>query len=456
MKTHKVIKNNESIVPFFGKRMNFTSGLDPMGLQNVSTSTYALLLPGLNNVTGRIRYYSFYCWLLGEYSKRNGSTDPEEQKKFIRTAEYIIALSGQFYEGSNGSIPGSNYAKEEMHKKGNTIHNLNNGIFKPDGTTAKTYWNYSWGAFGQYYLGSLRDIGIISERGDKEKNYVRTNKGGKDFISGEELALSFDKNIPPDKKELYFNCIEKGEISNEQLQELLPDFNLTKIPKGSEEQQLLTKLLIQKDKPLKLEEAVVQYRKDTIFHLLKFAESAPKEFSDRQFVYMAYDKKILEDATIQTSLTGWYYYQFNEFWQYANTAILNGILAFLETKYGPNWVSLDKLVSEVSTLVIEKFESEKFLTEKEESLSIILQRLKPDEYKYHKNVGESNKIDRLFYGFLLMFSLYLNNLKQLLILRQLSNSNNLVKDGEGATYFTNEFTAKQEQPLSSFIKDGIS
>ncbi len=61
--TQKVIKPNESIAPFFSERMTFIRGLDPLGLQNTSDATFTLLLPGLNNVTGRIRYYSFYCWL---------------------------------------------------------------------------------------------------------------------------------------------------------------------------------------------------------------------------------------------------------------------------------------------------------------------------------------------------------------------------------------------------------
>ena len=51
------VKNNQSIVPFFSERMNFFRGLDPLGIQNTSDSTFSILLPGLNNVTGRIRYY---------------------------------------------------------------------------------------------------------------------------------------------------------------------------------------------------------------------------------------------------------------------------------------------------------------------------------------------------------------------------------------------------------------
>jgi len=53
-----VLQSNEILVPFFSRPMTFVRGLDPLGLQNTSEATFAMLLPGLNNVTGRIRYYS--------------------------------------------------------------------------------------------------------------------------------------------------------------------------------------------------------------------------------------------------------------------------------------------------------------------------------------------------------------------------------------------------------------
>ena len=63
-----------------------------MGMLNVGEQVFSMILPGLNNVTERIRYYSFYCWFFGTYAKWNGSEDPKEQRKFIRRAEYLLAL----------------------------------------------------------------------------------------------------------------------------------------------------------------------------------------------------------------------------------------------------------------------------------------------------------------------------------------------------------------------------
>ena len=85
-----ILKNSESLYPFFGNKMSFIRGLDPLGLQNNSEATFAMLLPGLNNVTGRLRYYSFYCWLLDLYSKMVKSTDPKKQEAFLRKGEYLF------------------------------------------------------------------------------------------------------------------------------------------------------------------------------------------------------------------------------------------------------------------------------------------------------------------------------------------------------------------------------
>jgi hypothetical protein len=43
------------------------SGLDPLGMQNSSINLYQRLLPGISNVTLRMRYYGLYAWLADVY-----------------------------------------------------------------------------------------------------------------------------------------------------------------------------------------------------------------------------------------------------------------------------------------------------------------------------------------------------------------------------------------------------
>lgn len=46
------------------------SGLDPLGMQNSSINLYQRLLPGISNVTLRMRYYGLYAWLAAIYARR--------------------------------------------------------------------------------------------------------------------------------------------------------------------------------------------------------------------------------------------------------------------------------------------------------------------------------------------------------------------------------------------------
>ena len=50
-------------------------GLDPLGMQTSSIRLYQSLVPGVSNVTLRLRYYALYPWLSHTYAKYVGHTD---------------------------------------------------------------------------------------------------------------------------------------------------------------------------------------------------------------------------------------------------------------------------------------------------------------------------------------------------------------------------------------------
>jgi hypothetical protein len=447
----KVIRNNQSIVPFFGDRLSFIRGLDPLGLQNTSDSTFSMLLPGLNNVTGRVRYYSFYCWLLDVYSKQNGNTDPEEQKRFIRRAEYIIALASNYFNSEASSIPGSLYASRQIELKDEVVHDLQEGTYRSNGSTEGTYWKYPFGAFGQYYLGSLRDIGLLSNRENQVNVYVRTSSQDETFVSGEILASAFDKNLEASAKELFLNSINSGQISEAQLKILLPDFNLTEIPIGSEEQELLIKLFLQQDFPLRFEEKPAIYRKTTIRWLLEFARLNTETLTDRNFVYHCYNRKGLDGIKQDETLMGWYYYQFNEFWHYSNTAILNGTLGYLESTSGPSYIPLKELITTITEEVCHVFLEQQLINSHESAVNYLLERIVLSEEVMKNAIDESENILKIANGFLLFFTLYTNQRSNLFGLKNYAEERSLVKDGEGTTYFLNRFETKKELSIREYL-----
>lgn len=447
----KVIKNNQSLVPFLGERLSFIRGLDPLGLQNTSDATFSMLLPGLNNVTGRIRYYSFYCWLLDEYSKQIGSTNPKDQQQFIRRAEYIIALASSYFDGDASSIPGSLYATKQITKDLNMIHSLQAGTFQENGSTTDTYWKYPLGAFGQYYFGSLSDIGLVSRRDNDAGIYVRSNSRGNEFVSGEALATAFDANINNQVKATFFDCLTQGEITEAQLVSLLPNFNLTKVPYGTDEQMLLLSLLLQKDYPLRIEEEPKTHRRNTIKYLLEYVKDFADGFNDRSFIYQCYANKGLVNSETEATILGWYYYQFNEYWHYANTAIFNGTLAYLENTMGPNWQALKPFLDAVTQQISDEFKTLNLIGSGNDTLASLLSALNPNEQEFLNACSKTDSVSRAANGLLLLFSQYLNQRNELIVLKEYAEHNDLGKDGEGTHYFINEFIAKTSLSIEQYL-----
>jgi len=110
-------QNETSPIPFWAEGKGFINGRDPLGIQNSSVSIYSVLLPGLNNVTHRLRYYGFYCWLIDSINQRRVEfPTPTHQYNYIRKAEYALALYMSHYEPNARGVAGSEYAQKNLPK----------------------------------------------------------------------------------------------------------------------------------------------------------------------------------------------------------------------------------------------------------------------------------------------------------------------------------------------------
>ena len=105
--------------PFLGKPHYPISGLDQLGLNLTSERVFDLLLPGLNNVTGRVRYYSFYCWFFDWYASNIRTTSRSKQNNYLRRAEFLLALAEEnwvrgYRQGISDVEEGQRLAAEEQ------------------------------------------------------------------------------------------------------------------------------------------------------------------------------------------------------------------------------------------------------------------------------------------------------------------------------------------------------
>jgi hypothetical protein len=83
------------------------NGLDPLGMLTGSVDIYQHLLPGISNVTLRIRYCGLYAWLARIYAKEVGDTNPKTWQRFVRRAEALYALVAQ-HNGNEAALRPSN------------------------------------------------------------------------------------------------------------------------------------------------------------------------------------------------------------------------------------------------------------------------------------------------------------------------------------------------------------
>lgn len=452
----KVIDNNEARVPFFGDKISFVTGLDPLGLQNPSTQAYSNLLPGLNNVTSRIRNYSFYCWLLQEYAKIIESSDPKEQKKFIRRAEYIIALLS-VHSGIE-SISGSNYAVNRF-KENLTEFDLQTGTYNPDNSTENTYWQYGFGIFGQYYVGSLRQIGLIEEPVDANGDFIgiyrRTSKKDTIKVTGEDLAEAFDANIQSKNKSTFFSCIKKGTVNIKELEELSSDFNLTELKLGNAESAKLIELLLDIDEPSIIGENTVSMRRETIIHILKFIQKEKDTFDQRAFTMFAYNSKGIYGSKLDNCLVGWYYYQLNEYYQVANTAVFNGCLDYLQYLIGAGWMSLPEFINVCRDEVVKFLLKNKVIDSDKFSIDNIIKSKIESEKNTYESIMNSKMIERMASGFVLLWQLYKENRENLIHLRTYTNERSIGDNDDVLTFYMS-FEKYLNQTVGDFIYEFLS
>ncbi len=88
-------------------------GLDPLGMQNSGVVLYQALLPGISNITLRMRYYGFFCWLSDVYARRGVTTEFEIWRQWVRRAEALYALICADATG-DGGVGGIDWALRRL------------------------------------------------------------------------------------------------------------------------------------------------------------------------------------------------------------------------------------------------------------------------------------------------------------------------------------------------------
>ena len=180
-------------------------GLDPLGMQNSGVALYQRLLPGISNVTLRMRYYGFYCWLSDTYARHDGSTDLKDWQKWVRRGEALLALVSAA-AGNEAGVGGIEWAHDRLLLNEPTIDFAEAA---KTGEGARRYLRQSMGVFGGAYYSQMVEMGLfVTGQHGLPKASVKV---------GVPLAEHFRATIGADVEVLLVKAIEAGRIDREQL-----------------------------------------------------------------------------------------------------------------------------------------------------------------------------------------------------------------------------------------------
>jgi hypothetical protein len=143
------------------EKNSFSFGRDPLGMQATSVRIYRSLVPGLTNVTNRLRYYSFYCWAVDTWEKRVHADNTAKWRAFIRRAEVLYAMASFVADPATSSgMGGREWAEDNLDA---VLRSSELDLSAHDDPDAKgSYLQAKAGNFGQFYLASMLDSRMLA------------------------------------------------------------------------------------------------------------------------------------------------------------------------------------------------------------------------------------------------------------------------------------------------------
>lgn len=184
-------------------------GLDPLGMQSTSVAQYQQLVPGISNVTLRIRYYGLYAWLTDRYAKHSGDTSVTGWRRFLRRSEALYALLTQANSQDTG-VAGSLWARRKLAATSGAW--IPFAVHADNESSEPQYLKQAFGVYGAAYGTQLFATGILCSV-EHHDVPVPTPE------IGDGLATAFSAAIG-DAGECFLKAVERGSVSRRELEAL--------------------------------------------------------------------------------------------------------------------------------------------------------------------------------------------------------------------------------------------
>ena len=293
--------------PFWGAETTRKTGRDPLAVQNSSVVIYENMVKGITNVTERIRYNGFFCWLLTFIAERlqasnpSKTDNPKEQIRYIRRGELLLAYAMQYNYPLVNGVSGSIFAQSHMSSN---VLNLAEGADIE--SKQKLYWQNRLGVFGQYYKGVLSQLKLIFHPDSTHKTYRVTSEGLK-------LCNLFRQSLTDKQETLFWESISSGLIEKDKLNEF-SGIALHLIENQSELYEYEN--IFSKPERQDSTGQDISHRFSTIKLLLKYLQNEGANVDRRKFVLSFLKTNFLDalDSNLNVSdeQLSWFLYELNE------------------------------------------------------------------------------------------------------------------------------------------------
>jgi hypothetical protein len=320
--------------PLWTTSGSWTMGRDPLGLQATSIRLYQGLVPGITNITNRLRYYSYFPWVIRLYEQTQHSDSVAKWAIFIRRADALYALSSMIADvRRSDGLGGWDWAND--HREDAAAAGIELSRYADNPKSSDSYLQAPRGIFGNAYAPTFIDLGLITA------SPVPVTIG-----RGTELAEAFAASIGP-AADLVREAIESGTVGGDELRLIGEAIHPSQIPEGSDELRLLREFLSGA-----WDDAPGTARRSTAWLLLDAYHRGVTPGDADQLRTLWYDR-LLPDGTAYaqtgTTVDRWRAYQANEYGHIALECMLNGLVG-LQWENHPDGLEPRKLVA---TLVAE-------------------------------------------------------------------------------------------------------
>lgn len=314
---------------------SFSAGRDPLGFQAASVRLYTSLVPGLTNVTNRLRYYSFYCWVVWQFEQIHHTTKEDKWVEFIRRSEAAIALACQIGDAANAlGMAGSEWWRYEAADTSKKTFDLIKPTNRPgeDGQ----YLKAKYGNFGQFYTASMLEMGLIDSASARVYGVTST--------AGKALAVAVQEEHP-EACALLLKAVKSGRISRSDCETISEALHPSYLDPSSQEARLLKECL----QGGRADDPTAEARRISLRNVLAVVSDSEGEFDLRRELYVQ-SGSLGAPSQGGQNLTRWRAYFLNEFCHIALEVWLNDIVGLSNQVAEPT--SVEALASSLASTAV--------------------------------------------------------------------------------------------------------